>query len=232
MKAITIFMGVLLTIGGFFCMLAPISTFRTIGWAIGVVLLIAGINLVIDFFTHRKGRGVTGWDLLGGLLTVALALFILYRHGYAGNLLDELIIILFGVWMLFSGVFRIAGGMRLKELGEKSWVWIILSGAVSLVLGIYGLINPYVFKFAIGWMIGFFVIMQGINMLTLAFAMNSNTSIDDDATVDDVTVDDVPVEDVTEVADTVQATVTDVADTAKADTDAVEDVADMTKKNL
>ena len=231
MKAITIFMGVILTIGGFFCMLAPISTFRTIGWAIGVVLLIAGINLVIDFFTHRKRRGVTGWDLLGGLLTVALALFILYRHGYAGNLLDELIIILFGVWMLFSGIFRIAGGMRLKELGEKSWFWIIISGTVSLVLGIYGLVNPYVFKFAIGWMIGFSIIMQGINMLTLAFAMNSNTGIDDDIPVEDVKINDVDTAekdavqateaDVTDTEDTVQATATDVADTAKADTDVV-----------
>ena len=174
MKAMTIFMGVLLTIGGFFCMLTPLSTFRTIGWVIGVVLLIAGINMVADYFGHRKGGGVTSWDLLGGILTIILSLFILYRHGYAGNLLDELIVILFGVWMLLSGMFRIAGGVKLKQLGESSWIWIIIGGVVSVLLGVYGLVNPYVFKFALGWMLGFFIIMQGINMLTLAFAMGNN----------------------------------------------------------
>ena len=213
MKAITIFMGVLLTIGGFFCMLAPISTFRTIGWAIGVVLLIAGINLVIDFFTHRKGKGVTSWDLVGGLLTIALALFILYRHGYQGNLLDILLITLFGVWMLFSGIFRIAGGIKLKQLGESAWLWVIIGGVASLVLGIYGLVNPYVFKFAIGWMIGFFVIMQGINMLTLAFAMGQNSKAVD-AVIDAV---NEAKDAAADAVDEAQDTADDVADAANAD---------------
>ena len=170
----TIIMGVLLTIGGFFCMLTPFSTFRSVGWIIGVVLLVAGINLIVDYFMHRKNGGVTSWDLLGGILTVVLALFILYRHGYYGNLLDSLIVVLFGVWMLLSGIFRIAGSMQLKKVGVSSWFWILLSGVVSLVLGIYGLVNPYVFKFAIGWMLGFYIIMQGINMLTLGFAIGKN----------------------------------------------------------
>ena len=174
MKAMTIFMGILLTIGGFFCMLTPLITFRTIGWIIGVVLLVAGINMVADYFAHRKNGGVTSWDLIGGILTILLALFILYRHGYAGNILDELIVILFGVWMLLSGIFRIAGGIQLKKIGESAGLWIVIGGIVSVLLGIYGLVNPYVFKFALGWMLGFYIIMQGVNMLTLAFAMGKN----------------------------------------------------------
>lgn len=184
MKVATIVMGILLAIGGFLCALTPIGTFLMIGWVIGFILLVAGINLIVDYFTRRKDRTVTGWELAGGVLTVALALFILYRHGIGNvpisdRVLNDIILILFGAWMLISGTFRIASAMKLKQLGEKSWGWLLFGGILSIIIGIYGLVNPYAFKFAIGWMIGFSIMMQGINMIMLGASMGKGG--DDDA---------------------------------------------------
>lgn len=171
MKIITIIMGFLLIGGGVYSLTAPISTFSAIGWLIGVLLLLAGINIIVDFFAHRKSGTVTSGDLISGILTVGLALFILYGQ-FARFALDAFIIIAFGIWIILTGLLRIYASMRLKQISEPGWIWIFLFGALSVILGIYGMFNPMVFAFAIGWMIGFFFIMQGINLIGFGFTIH------------------------------------------------------------
>ena len=43
MKIIAIIMGVLLAIGGVYCMFAPIATYATISWLIGAAMVIEGV---------------------------------------------------------------------------------------------------------------------------------------------------------------------------------------------
>ena len=172
MKIFTIIVGVLLLIAGFYSAVTPVSTFLTIGWLIGVVLLITGISLIIGYFQQRKNANVNAWDLLGGIITTAFALFVLYGQ-FARMVVDSFIIILFGIWVLVIGLIRIFSGLQLKKLGYSGWIWAIIIGIISVLMGIYGFMNPFVFKFAIGWMIGFILIMSGINILGFAFAMDS-----------------------------------------------------------
>lgn len=171
MKVFTIIWGILLAIGGFFSLLMPFATFRTVGWVIGIVLLISGFNLITDYFIHRKTKKVSKWDLLTGVLTIGVALFIFYGY-FARTVLDTVVVVIFAIWILGSGIFRIASGLNLKRSGNKSWVWIMILGIVTLLMGVYGIFNPYIFKFAIGWMIGLFILMQGINMVGLGIVMN------------------------------------------------------------
>ena len=225
MRTPTIVMGALLTLGGIFCLIAPVDTFRMIGWLIGFLLLVAGVNLVVDYFTLRKNGSVNMWDLVGGLFTIILALIILYRHGYARNFLDDFIVVVFGVWMLFSGVFRIASAIQLKKAKESVWFLVLLGGVFALLLGVYGLFNPYVFKFAIGIMIGFFIIMQGLSLLGLGFMMR-RVDIDKVDTVTGNLADDVTTSDIDEVATNVTTSVADDVDTtASAVADSVADSA-------
>ena len=174
MKIFTILMGVLLTIGGFACLITPFSTFASVGWLIAIVLMVVGFNIITGYFISRKTGAMSGWDLVGGILTIALAMFILYGH-FARVVLDTFIIAIFAVWVLASGFIRIITGLNMKRMGTKSWIWIVIFGGLSLLMGIYGLFNPYIFKFAIGWMLGFFITMQGINLLGVGFTMGSGT---------------------------------------------------------
>lgn len=177
MRILTIVMGLLLTVGGVYSVLTPVSTFASIGWVIGVLLLIAGINIIIDFFTLRKTGMIGIWDLLGGILTIGLSFLILYGQ-FARIALDAFIIIAFGVWVLVSGILRIVAGLNHRKYGDGIWIWAVLMGILSVLLGIYGFFNPIVFAFAIGWMVGFFIIMQGVNLITLGVALGHDHSAD------------------------------------------------------
>lgn len=174
MKILTIIMGIILTVGGFYALASPVSTFASIGWVIGVLLLIAGINIIADYFMMRKSKAMGAGDLLGGILTIALSLLILYGQ-FTRIVLDAFIIIAFGIWVLITGIIRIVAGLNHRKMGDSFWLWIVLLGVLSVILGVYGFFNPMVFAFAIGWMIGFFIIMQGINLMSLGFALSKKS---------------------------------------------------------
>lgn len=170
MKILTIIVGVILVIGGFFSIATPLNTFTTLGWVIGILLLIAGINIIVDYFMLRKAKSLGMGDLLVGVLTVALALFVLYGQ-IARVALDAILIVLFGAWVLIGGIMRIVASLNHKKNGDSFWIWIMLFGILSVIVGVYGFFNPVVFAFAIGWMIGFLIIMQGINLIGLGFTI-------------------------------------------------------------
>ena len=172
MKIVTILMGVILVIGGFYSIATPIGTFAAIGWVIGILLMVSGINIIVDYFMLRKVKGLGVWDLFGGILTIILSFVVLYGQ-IARIALDAIIIVLFGIWVLVTGVLRIIASLNHKKNGDSFWIWIMLLGILSIIAGVYGFFNPVVFAFAIGWMIGFLIIMQGINLIGLGFTINT-----------------------------------------------------------
>jgi len=174
MKIITVIVGIILAAAGIYCFVTPIATFASVGWIIGIVLLIAGINLIINYFTMRRSDNVYAWDLLLGIITILFSLFILYGQ-FARLALDSFIIILFGVWILVSGISRIVSGMKMKKnrVKNSSWLSAVILGVLSVLAGIYGFVNPMVFALTIGWIIGFVIILNGINLLSFGLSMNS-----------------------------------------------------------
>ena len=182
MRIFTIIMGIFLTIGGFYVFTAPVNAFFSIIWIFGILLMITGINIIIDHFAMKKSGMKGYWDLVGGILTIILSLFILYGH-FAQIALQGFIIFVFGAWVLISGIIRIFVSLQHKKNGERIWIWIMIMGILSVVLGVYGFVNPVVFKMAIGFMLGFFILMQGINMIGLGISLgriNKNNSNDND----------------------------------------------------
>ena len=174
MKIITIIMGIFLTIGGFFVFRTPVQTFFSIGWIIGILLLISGINIIMDHFILKKGNVKGHWDLVGGILTILMGFLLLYSQ-IAEIALNNIILFIFGSWVLISGIIRIVVSFQHRKSGEKIWIWIFIMGVISILLGVYGFVNPMVFKFAIGFMIGFFIMMQGINLIGLGFSIGKVT---------------------------------------------------------
>ena len=61
---------------------------------------------------------------------------------------------LFSVWLLFSGVMRIAGSVELRALGMRNWGWITLLGVILLVAGFIGLMDPWLGVQALGVTLG------------------------------------------------------------------------------
>lgn len=171
MKVITIILGSMIIIGGVYCLFVPGATFLTLGWLVGISLVIAGINAIMAYVAKRKIGTTTVWDLLGGILTLLLGILVL-ANIFAQLLTDAMLIYLFATGIMLAGIFRIVASTRLKKLG-LSWVWMLVVGVLTVLVGLYSLFHPILTAISLGYLIGFWVIASGINLLSLGISMNS-----------------------------------------------------------
>lgn len=109
-------------------LLALTLVFGAFSFADGVFGLVAGIRNI------RKGER-WGWLMFSGLLGIATGVVVVVSPFVATLVLATFLWASIAFWSVFSGVLEIAAAIRLrKEI--KGEVWLILSGLISVVLGI------------------------------------------------------------------------------------------------
>ncbi|MDL2253182.1 DUF308 domain-containing protein [Ruminococcaceae bacterium OttesenSCG-928-I18] len=170
MKVLSIILGILLIVGGFYMMFTPGITFLSVGWLIGFVFLLAGVNAIVDYFVGKRKGTSSVWDLVGGILCGILGVIILVSP-YAEFLADTVLIYVFDFWLIIGGIVRIAGSIQMKKAGDRSWIWVLIIAILSVLLGAYALFHIVVSAVAIGWLLGFIVIMSGFNLIGLGTSL-------------------------------------------------------------
>lgn len=162
MRAFSIIMGILLFAVGVYCLMHLGATFVSLALVIGILMIAYGVMEIVDYFTKHRKYDNTGWVLAEGILTIILGGIVLFYPGIS----DLFISILFGVWLVVSGMFRIMGALSIKRLQPgSSWVFMFIMGILSIIVGIYGFVHPYVVGLAIAMLIGIFFMIQGINSI-------------------------------------------------------------------
>ena len=149
-KIITMITGILTVLLGFYAVVRPMRTFLAIGWILGMLLFVNGIELVILSLSKEKK------DIGGCILGVLEGLG--------------------GIILLFSGVQRfltdimatyLVGVKKFKDSKGKA-ILAIVCGVLSIIVSIIAFTHPVLTMFSVGYMIAFAVLMQGINMIVLA----------------------------------------------------------------
>lgn len=169
MRIISIILGMFLVSGGFSMMLSPGITFLSVGWLLGFVFIFAGINIVIDYIANRKDEHINLWDLIGGILAIVLGTLILISP-YVMIVAKVLTVYVFTFWMIISGFLRLASAFQMKKNNDKHWAWAIIFGLLTIAVGVYALFNILISALAIGWMLGFYVLISGMNLISMGFA--------------------------------------------------------------
>ncbi len=171
MKVLTIILGVLVLIGGIVCLFMPGASFGALSVVIGVIVLLAGIALIANYAVNRKLKTVTGWDLFGGIITLLLGILLVFNT-FANHVLDVIIVYLFGSGVLIAGIVRVVMSIRLRKLSSgKMWIWTLILGILVAILGVYFLFHPILAGLTIGYMVAFYVIICGVDMLAAGIAM-------------------------------------------------------------
>ena len=153
--------GILLVLCGVICLIQPSVALITISLYLGVIMLVSGIiNIVIFIKGHRHMYG-SGWFLVDGILTVVLALFVLFHESFAVLTLP----FIFGMWLLFSGISKIVSSFDLKALGVSGWGWFLALGIVFSVVGFVSFMNQVAGAMTLGSIVGLILILQGIGSI-------------------------------------------------------------------
>lgn len=174
-KVVSVILGVLMIIGGLYCLFNPALTYLGIGYVIGVVMLLDAITRIHAWWQYRKTGDADGWMLAGGIFSLVFGL-ILIVDAAAQLSVDVFIAYMVGIWILVRALITIIRAFRARRFHKdfdtnfvgKNW-WIrALIGVLMCIFAILSLMNPAVIMTAIGTFIGLGIILAGCETVTIA----------------------------------------------------------------
>src|SRR6516162_767110 len=158
--------GLVAMLFGLLTFFLPGITLVTLVLLFGAYALVDGIVSVIAFIrvaSHQWAlliEGVIG--VIAGILTFAwpaiTALVLLY---------------LIAFWAVFTGVFEIIAGIRLRKTITNEWLLLVM-GVLSLLFGVGILFAPGLGALAIVLWIGAYALVFGIILLAFAFRLRGH----------------------------------------------------------
>jgi uncharacterized membrane protein HdeD (DUF308 family) len=141
------------------------------GLTLYVLILIFAINiLIVGMFAifeplFDKSNQHSVLTALLGILGVILGIFLIARPEIAAGV----VVLLIAIWALAFGVVDLyAGFVANNEKIKGSW-FLVLTGILSLVFGVYMLFNPLAGALALVWVIGLYAILSGIILIAASF---------------------------------------------------------------
>lgn len=160
--------GVLTLLGGVFALLNPFAaTLAATTLAAWVFIIAGGLQLVGVFRT--EGWGARIWTLILALAFLWLGITIL------GNPLRGIVSLTIMAALMFiaTGIAKIIFAFSIR--GSGYFVWALLSGAVSLILGVMVFTNfPQSAAVVLGVLLAVELIATGITLISFALLLRNN----------------------------------------------------------
>jgi uncharacterized membrane protein HdeD (DUF308 family) len=160
-------LGVVYVIAGLIALSSVVFATRVTVFVVGIMMLISGVAEVINAFQFKSWGKFLIWLLLGALYIVA-GLLTFENPLLAASVLT----LLLGVALVVSGVMRIVLAFSMRE--GMSWTTLVLSGIVSLLLGLIILVHwPVSSLFVLGTLLGIDLLIIGIGWIFVGFGLRS-----------------------------------------------------------
>ncbi|MEH2505516.1 uncharacterized membrane protein HdeD (DUF308 family) [Bradyrhizobium sp. AZCC 1578] len=132
---------------------------------VGVMMIIAGVAEVFSAFQIKSWGKFLLWALLGVLYIIAG--FATFQNPLLAAVLLTLVL---GASLVVSGIMRIVLAFSMKR--EMPWIWVALSGVITLLLGVLILVRwPVSSLYILGLFLAIDLIMAGAGWVGLGFGL-------------------------------------------------------------
>lgn len=157
-------LGLLCLVLGLAAIAFPWVAALSLSMAIGVILIVIGVTQVFQAFAVPQWRGFAPSLLLASLALIIGGIMAFYPT--AGTVTLATLVM---VYLLLAGAVKIAFAWRARP--ALGWGWILMSGIVSLVLGLLMFLQVIItLPWMLGLLIGIDLIFTGIWILVLSYA--------------------------------------------------------------
>jgi len=132
---------------------------------VGIMMLIAGVAEVVNAFQIKTWGKFLLWLLLGALYIFAG--FVTFENPL---LAAAVLTLLLGFSLLASGIMRIVLAFSMKD--EMPWIWVALSGVITLLLGLIILAHwPVSGLYILGLFLGIDLIIAGVGWIGIGLGL-------------------------------------------------------------
>jgi uncharacterized membrane protein HdeD (DUF308 family) len=133
----------------------PNMLIDTLSWIIGCLLILAGI---IGSIMSLKDNELNTVTLYFGIIMVIVGILLIVFP----SIVNVMIRLIFGGWILFAGVERLTLAMTVKMFDSKSSNTFLITSLLMIVLGILVLINFYNL---LGWLLVIYAALDIANYI-------------------------------------------------------------------
>jgi uncharacterized membrane protein HdeD (DUF308 family) len=161
---LAIALSILIILAGILAIVIPPAAGIAVAILVAWLLLLGGVAHLV-FGWHLRSAGGHIWEILLGLLYLALGIYLLVRPAVA---LASLTLIL-ACYLFAKGIVVIILAFRIRSLTGSGWLF--FDGAISLILGaMIAMSWPSSSEWAIGTLIGISMLFAGFSRLQIALA--------------------------------------------------------------
>ncbi|QOG20034.1 MULTISPECIES: HdeD family acid-resistance protein [Bradyrhizobium] len=158
-------LGVVYLIAGFIALGSMVMATVASVIVVGAMMIVAGATEIIGAFQMKSWGKFLIWALLGVLYVIAG--FLTFENPLFAAVLLTLFL---GISLIASGAVRLFLAFSMKR--ESPWVWVALSAAITLLLGLLIVARwPVNSVYILGLFLGIDLIMAGAGWISLGFAL-------------------------------------------------------------
>ncbi|MEG2361789.1 MAG: DUF308 domain-containing protein [Christensenella sp.] len=169
-KTAGIIIAVCMMVIGILIFVNPLIWGLGIAYFVTVGFIIYGIYEIIAF-ARTPADIRNGWTIANGIIFTLLGIMVLVEAlvGQLGqiNMLSTFSFII-GFFALFDGITQVSSYGVFKKSGEPGAGWVLASGILNILLGIFIICAPIVGWFTIEWIFAIYLIIGGIALFAQA----------------------------------------------------------------
>ena len=163
-------LGIVYLLAGLLALASVVFATAVTVFVVGIMMLIAGVAEVINAFQIKTWGKFLLWLLVGVLYIVAG--FATFENPL---LTAVLLTLLLGVALVASGIMRMYLGFSMRQ--GTPWTWVVLSGAITLLLGFVILAHwPVSGLYVLGLLLGIDLIFAGAGWIGVGLGLRRRAS--------------------------------------------------------
>jgi len=152
---------------GLLAMFWPQGTLKLLFVYFGAYLVVDGVVAIISGLVTRRTNW--GWMVLLGTVEIVLGVIVVLNPSEVTSML----VIFLALWALIGGLVQVVAALRFRSAGDGSWVWLLAGGVLSLLFGIYFVINPLALAKFVLVVAGVFAVLLGVVLIAGAFRVRT-----------------------------------------------------------
>lgn len=158
--------GILLILLGILTIISPGRALNSLVFVYGLLALISGISDIVFYVKTEKytGFGPT-ISLIAGIMSIVAGAMLLAYPDASRYVMAVLI----PVWFLAHSISHLSHLNRVRFLaGDGYYYFSLIVNILGLVLGMLILVRPIFSLLSMGWLIGIYLILLGVDSLLIA----------------------------------------------------------------
>ena len=172
MKVFNCIMGIFSLFAAFYCFFMPgVSAVMTIGWIVTCLLGVIGFCGIFEYARNKDEKKKIFNGIVGLLLAISAAVLstVALFDVTLRATFDLIIVIMFALWMVLSGVDSTVTSFKLKKEGHKSWWLTLILGILVILMGMYAGTHLIYATMTLGYVMGFSLTFYGIKLICSVF---------------------------------------------------------------